>query len=480
MLHYNLNVLLQEVMMRKVDLRMNEDKKYRIIKKLVESNGNKKKAAMKLNCSTRTINRLIFKYKEMGKEGFVHGNRNRLPASTISSAQKDFVKKIYVAEYSDANFSHFTEILNEDFGISVSDTTIHKWLREENVLSPKAHKKTRKIMKKILKAEQKSTSSQKVQNEIKLAIATIDDNCAHPRRPRSKYFGEMIQMDASSFEWISGQIWHLHLAIDDASGEVVGAYFDFQETLKGYYNVLYHILINYGIPAMFYTDRRTVFEYKRKNNALDDEDTFTQFSYACHNLGIEIKTTSIAQAKGRIERLNQTFQSRLPVELRRARITSIEDANEFLKSYLKKFNGQFALCLNTTKSVFEKQPTLEEINCTLAVLSPRKIDSGHSIRYNNKIYLPESEKGIPCYFKNKSDCIVIEAFDNNLYVNVLDNIYIMKEVPQHEVHSKEFDGEIEKPKQKKKYIPPMNHPWRIDNILQYHAKQKHQYYGANV
>ena len=141
MLHYNLNVLLQEVMMRKVDLRMNEDKKYRIIKKLVESNGNKKKAAMKLNCSTRTINRLIFKYKEMGKEGFVHGNRNRLPASTISFAQKDFVKKIYVAEYSDANFSHFTEILNEDFGISVSDTTIHKWLREENVLSPKAHKK---------------------------------------------------------------------------------------------------------------------------------------------------------------------------------------------------------------------------------------------------------------------------------------------------------------------------------------------------
>ena len=50
--------------------------------------------------------------------------------------------------------------------------------------------------------------------------------------------GEMIQMDASSHEWISGQIWHLHLAVDDASGEVVGAYFDRQETLKGYYNVL--------------------------------------------------------------------------------------------------------------------------------------------------------------------------------------------------------------------------------------------------
>ncbi|MFR1450123.1 MAG: hypothetical protein ACLSSU_09310 [Beduini sp.] len=68
---------------------------------------------------------------------------------------------------------------------------------------------------------------------------------------------------------------------------------------------------------MFYTDRRTIFEYKRKNNAFDDEDTFTQFSYACHNLGVDIKTTSIAQAKGGIERMNQTFQSRLPIELRR-------------------------------------------------------------------------------------------------------------------------------------------------------------------
>lgn len=75
--------------------------------------------------------------------------------------------------------------------------------------------------------------------------------------------GKMIQMDASSLEWIKDQVWHLHLAVDDATGEVVGAYFDYQETLNGYYNVLYQILTNYGIPAMFYTDRRTVFEYKK-------------------------------------------------------------------------------------------------------------------------------------------------------------------------------------------------------------------------
>lgn len=152
-------------------------------------------------------------------------------------------------------------------------------------------------MKKLLKAKLDETKSKKVQAQIKQQIAFIDENEAHHRRSRCKFAGEMIQMDASSFEWIDGQIWHLHLAIDDATNEVVGAYFDTQETLNGYYNVFYQILKNYGIPAMFYTDRRTVFEYKKKKHALDDEDTFTQFSYACKILGVEIKTTRSPKLK---------------------------------------------------------------------------------------------------------------------------------------------------------------------------------------
>lgn len=231
---------------------------------------------------------------------------------------------------------------------------------------------------------------------------------------------------------------------------------------------------------MFYTDRRTIFEYKRKNNAFDDEDTFTQFSYACHNLGVDIKTTSIAQAKGRIERMNQTFQSRLPIELRRARITDIESANQFLKSYLKKFNSQFALHLNTTKSVFETQPSLEKINHTLAVLSPRKIDAGHNVRFKNKIYLPVTDKGVKVYLKKGTTAMIIESFDGNLYANILDQILIMQEVPEHEIYSKEFDEiKIEK-KTRKYYIPPMEHPWKHASYLNFLNKQKHRMNGAFV
>ena len=466
--------------MRRVELRMNEENKYLTIKKLVETNGNKKRAAIKLGCTVRTINRLILKYKNEGKAGFIHGNRGRLPSTTIPLDLKNKIIKLYIDDYCDANFSHFCEIVQEDMNVNISDTTLNKWLREENVISPKARKKKKKSLKKKLKAQLDASSSDKVKNEIREAIAFVDEKDAHPRRPRCKYMGEMIQMDASSYEWVMGQTWHLHLAVDDATGEVVGAYFDYQETLKGYYNVFYQILVHYGIPAMFYTDRRTVFEYKRKNNAFDDDDTFTQFSYACHNLGVDIKTTSVAQAKGRIERMNQTFQSRLRIELRRAHITEIEAANEFLKSYLKKFNAKFALHLNTTKSVFETQPSFDKINCTLAILSPRKIDAGHSLRFHNRTYIPVTEKGTKVYLKKGTEGIVIESFDGNLYVNILDQIYIMQEIPKHSPYSKEFDEAVQEERPIKKYIPPLEHPWKRASYLNFVAKQKHRNPGANV
>lgn len=460
--------------MRKVELRMNELEKYEVIKKLVDTKGNKHRAAIKLNVTIRTINRLIKKYKEEGKAGFIHGNRGRIPSSAISLDLKKQIIEDYVNNFSDTNFKHFSEIVYEDYHIRISDTTINNWLRELDIISPKARKKTKRNLKNKLKERARQTNSKKIRNELLESIDTLDRDMAHPRRPRCKYMGEMIQMDASQFYWIKDQQWYLHLAIDDATSTVVGAYFDYQETLNGYYQVFYQILTHYGIPAMFYTDKRTVFEYKRKNTLFDDEDTYTQFSYACHTLGVDIKTTSVPQAKGRIERLNQTFQSRLPVELRRAHVSNIDEANEFLKSYLKKFNDQFALQLNITKSVFETQPSKEKINTTLSIMNTRVIDNGHGIRYKNKYYIPTTDKGIKVFMKNRTSCIVIEAFNGNLYLNHLDVLYNLEEVANKEEYSKQFDPDYKEIKPKKKYIPPLDHPWRTDNILQYFGSQKHR------
>lgn len=101
--------------------------------------------------------------------------------------------------------------------------------------------------------------------------------------------------------------------------------------------------MKYGIPYKLKTDKRTVFEYKKKGSPLLEEDTFTQFAYACKQLGIQLETSSVPEFKPRIERAFQTLQQRLPQELRLAGITTIEEAIQFLSQYIKKFNKQFAL-----------------------------------------------------------------------------------------------------------------------------------------
>ena len=62
---------------------MNEQQKYKVIKKLVDENGNKNRAAVTLGITRRQVNRLIVAYKKHGKAAFVHGNRGRMLWSSV-------------------------------------------------------------------------------------------------------------------------------------------------------------------------------------------------------------------------------------------------------------------------------------------------------------------------------------------------------------------------------------------------------------
>lgn len=461
-------VLCKEVYMRKVELTVNEQKKYEVIKKLVETDGNKNRAAMTLGVTRRTIDRLILIYRSEGKEGFSHKNKGRTPSNALSKETINEIVTLYENKYYDANFRHFGELLERNHGIKVSDSTIRKIMFDANILSPKAHRQTKRNLKNKLITQLNQTRSKKKQAVIKESIVQIDEH--HPRRPRCSYTGEMLQMDASLHTWFGGFKSTLHAAIDDASGAIVGAYFEKQETLSGYYHVFEQILTDYGIPYMFYTDRRTVFEYKRTGECKVENNTLTQFAYACKQLGVDIKTTSVAQAKGRIERLFQTLQSRLCIELRLAGVTTIEQANEFLKSYLKEFNSQFALPLDSMPSVFETQPEKNQIDLILSVICERSIDNGHCIRIFNKHFIPVDENGTEVYFHSKTKALVIKTMNDKLYCSINDRIYCMDEIPEHETKSRYFKHqkpEEKKHPKKKRTIPPMDHPWRKDNFMKF-------------
>ncbi|MGL5049611.1 MAG: ISNCY family transposase, partial [Fusobacteriaceae bacterium] len=232
--------------------------KYQVIKKLVESSGNKERAAVNLNCSVRHINRLAKGYSEFGRQFFIHGNRDKKPSTTLSYETQEQILSLFRNKYYDFNFKHFFEKLQKHENINCSYTTVVSLLYSKGIISPKSHKKTKKKIKKAI-AISENPNKLELQNEVELAI---DPKKAHPRMSRSKYFGELIQMDASHEYWFGKTKSHLHIAIDDSTGMIVGAHFDTQETLNGYYQVTAQILKNYGIPAKFLTDKRTVFEYK--------------------------------------------------------------------------------------------------------------------------------------------------------------------------------------------------------------------------
>lgn len=451
---------------------MNEENKYQIIKEVADGKMKKTTAEVRLNLSRRQINRLVQVYQMQGKFGFIHGNRSRKPRHAISQELKETVVTLYVEKYSPANFAHFTELLAENEGIELSYSAVIVMMKQADILSPKAHRITKRRHKERLKKKRREQIKQVKPSESR----QLKLEESHPSRPRKKYFGELLQMDASVHVWFGKEKHHLHLAIDDATGAIVGARFEKEETLKGYYHVLHDILMTYGIPFEFLTDRRTVFEYELKKKRLVEEDTFTQFGYACEQLGIKLSTSSVPQAKGRVERLFGTLQSRLITELRLHQVSNLDDANVFLNSYIKKYNAQFASKIDYTKSVFEKAPIPSKINLILGVLATRKINNGHHFRFQNISYLPVTGTGKEIFFSKGTEVLVIQAFNGNQFVTINEQVYHTRRLEAHELLSKEFDELPSKEKKiKRKYIPPMSHPWKAQSFARYLAKHKRTY-----
>jgi hypothetical protein len=410
---------------------------------------------------------MIHGYKTEGKAFFIHGNSGRKPAHTRSEDEKAQIVSLYNNKYWDASYALASELLENQDGITASPELVRRILMSERIISPMARRKTKRKLKKELDSELKEARKKSDIAQVESKIVAIHD--AHARRPRCKYFGEMLQMDASIHDWLPCGKAALHIAVDDATSMIVGAYFDRQETLNGYYNVLNQVLTNYGIPYMFFTDRRTVFEYRKKGCTGMEDDTYTQFGYALSQLGVELKANSVPEARGRVERAFGTLQGRLPILLRIAGVTDIEQANAYLKSHIKEHNAKFALNPDNIPSAFEKQPSKAVINRTLSVLTKRTVDAGHAVAFMKKLYRTVNSAGNPVHFRKGTAGLVIQTFDGRLLFSAEDKVYALDEIPLRERTSTRLDHAA-KSKPKKRYIPPLNHPWRVA-AFEYYMKK---------
>lgn len=465
--------------MERREMTMKERLKYEVIKKLSKGETTMRRAKLVLSLSERQIYRLKKKYKEKNKEGFIHGNRGRQPVNKKPKSLSEDIVQYYETEYQDFNFRHFKKMLKKEKRLEVSDSFIYQVLTKQNgILSPKARKKTKKAKKMEglrKKRENKNKSMKKLEQEAASIIALED---AHPRVPRAKYFGERIELDASSYRFFGNITSNLHLSIDGCTNHCTGAYLDYQETLNGYYHVTNQLITKYGCPLKFVTDGRTIFDYKSKKMKREEKDYFTQFKRACDELGIEIVVTSVSQKKPRVERYHQVFQDRLTNELKHLNIQTIEEANEYLVNvFIDEFNEEFSSLGDLDiESVMEKGTSQEQLNLILSIVAIRTFDNGSSIRYKNKIYLPYDEDDKLICFRKGTKCTVIETYDDRLCVQVSRMIYALKELDKYEACCEEL-GEQKVVEQKEKIpVPSPSSKWDTETVSDY-FEDTHKEFG---
>lgn len=449
-----------------------EQNKYDTISKFVSKEITIKEAIELLGLKECQIYRLKKIYLTKGKAGFIHGNRGK---ENPNKKDDDLIKELedlYLKECYDFNFEHFYE--KKIYGkYDISYNVMLKRFTKDDIISPLAHRKTVKAykdkMKEVINEEDSNIKEEKVEL-FKSRI--IETEKAHPRRSNNLYsFGQEVQMDACNKMWFGGISSFLHLAVDKATKKVLFGWFEYEEITRGYFVVLFNIIINYGIPTKIKADNRSTFS---ANNAKNKEKKkfLTQFGKVCERLDIVLYTTSISTAKANVERENETFKNRLIAELRYEEITTIDEANDYLNNvFIPYMNKKFSYVIDEKTSLMKQNDyTEEELKLIISERKDKVIDNASCISNNYKYYIPVNpETGEITCFSKGTKCTLIINYDGEYWCEIENHYYQLQELENRDsVMKKESEVEIEPiKKEHHKYIPPKNHPWRKNMMLKH-------------
>ena len=321
-----------------------------VIVKVHEGKVSIKNASKLLRKSQRTVERYLQKYRKEGITFVVHKNKGRSPLHKIATELKIKVQELLRNKYFDYNLTHFKEKLEEDEGIFVKRETLRKLAHE--IPCVKRAKRRRK-------------------------------GKARKRRERMESCGMMLQMDGSFHKWFGDKKSCLILSIEDANSEIHGEFFK-AETTKGYLKVLKEIVDLRGVFKFLYVDKAGLFGGPKRCH-------FSQVKRACEELGIEIIFANSPEGKGRIERAFNTIQDRLIPELRQEGITSMSEANKFLKEKFIPNVWEKKMMVEPESSVSEYTNVPRDIDLDNVFICKyhRKVKRDHTFSYKNQLYLIE-------------------------------------------------------------------------------------------
>lgn len=343
-----------------ITLTQKQVKRSEVLYAFINKSITRDKAAELLSLSPRQISRLKKGYLVSGPGSLIHKNTGRKPAHAVNDEMKETILDIHASsELQGVNFLHFQDILQEDHDIRISYTALYSILKNEGIKSPKKKKKTKRRSR---------------------------------RKPKS-HPGELVQIDATPYDWFrTGIDRALHGAIDDATGKLVGLYMTQNECLYGYLETMRYCFLKHGVPQSLYSDQHTIFRSPKAGKltvaklVAGETVELTQFGRAMDEVACDIIWARSPQAKGRIERVWDTLQSRIPVDLARAGITSVKEANAFFASgYIDRFNEKFSTQAEGEPLFvpFRKDIDIDTILC---IKQKRKTDNAGVFSFKNRTF----------------------------------------------------------------------------------------------
>lgn len=308
-----------------------------------------------LEIKERQFRRIVKKFREQGINSVFHGNSNRSPVNLTPLTVINKILKLYKLKYFDHNIAHFRERLIEDEKMQYvpSYTTIRKHLLDRKLVSY-----TKKKIKK-----------------------------SHSLRKRYAKEGLMVQIDGSHHRWLYGQsMCCLTAVIDDATGKILGGKFTKTETTFAAMDVVEKVMSDHGRFQMLYSDRAGIY-----GGGASKRGGYSNMSRAMKEIGIIPIQASTAQAKGRVERLFKTLQSRLCADFRLNKIRTLEEATKYFEEvYIPKHNKKFSVEAESKESGYEALSDEIELNEVFCMKDTRIVQNGNTFSVSSETMVIES------------------------------------------------------------------------------------------
>lgn len=307
-------------------------------------------AAYLLDLSVRQVRRIQRRLEADGDAAVVHGLRGRPSNHQPDLRLKRRALRLCRKKYHDFGPTLASEKLHERHGLTVCPQTLRRWMAEDGLWQRKRRRPTHRS-----------------------------------RRPRRACFGELVQFDASIHDWLEGRGEEIVLIslIDDATSTVLARFYP-AGTVETHMDLLGRWLRTYGRPLALYTDRHSIFEAQNKGRAVSDG--VTQFGRALSELGVELIRAHSPQAKGRVERSFGTAQDRWVKELRLAKATTLDQANETLARILPEHNRRFARAARESGDAHRELGPGHDLDAILSIQSERTVSNDYVVRFGNRFY----------------------------------------------------------------------------------------------